>query len=1107
MTGPLRAASPVPFPTGASLMRPKLRRRAQGGFSLAEFLVAAAIFLIVTIAVYSAFQQSRQTFEAGESNAELQQRTRLAFELVLEELRLAGFDYNRDGDENAYPDHPDEQLEFVSSGALTFRGNLDHDSGDSGRESDLELGPSDPDFGLECCPIVTTGNDEIITFALRSADSAANLDTITFNVDTSAPRDAGWDTDGNVADEESITIENVDLSNANPPYTLLRFHLESDGSVVERVMASNIRSMTFLYEGGDGEDYYCMSPEEDGTCLAGNQVPFDTLGGGDDITAGDGLGRSGRADVRSVRVLFEGMAAEDDPNFVDETDEVMPHRRKLLLDARIAPQNLGIRGRPDLDAITVPAPTGVTLCGGQCNTVRVEWNEVGAGVVSYVVNLYLQGETEPFFVGFTPGVAVLDSDPPRVYAHFNSVDAPEILDGNTLYARVRSRTEGDRLSQESAASSPLVLTDVTRLEAPKTLTATGYDPSAVGWPDVVDNLIPPLTNSNDTHAAQGNAIVLRWDAPEFALDVTDQSSPETTWTTLPASAALACDEEPIDEDGDEIIDDMRTRARELTGDIRYLVFRSEDQYFIPTEADLVAEIIGESDVATGQVSFMDTTVHLYRNGIFERTANALENCRTYFYRIRAADACWDGTEPASRTNVNLSPFEPKLNIDPTAPDSDDIDGVAAAFIGPAIPGFAVLQAKPEKPEALAFHNYDSDTADGDGIDATVGFDAVKKDRTQVDPTDPNSALMPEHVVVTEYRLYSHATDSNFPRSDAINETNGVRLDRTILLNDPGALRVARDDENGDGTVQPIEDETDPILVPDGFGTREESGLYVDLGDGTSRWYRLMAVQCSDEDTVPNESNPDVHDYSQLSDAVLFPCDFGGGENSVIDVDTTDFDNSVTATAYPEDEAVPATYGRLILKDPATGERAISDWPGVAVDASNTVVFDSDHIDQLTNNFGSGEYRISVEMTDINGCVADSAEDNHTLDVPPCCLSVPDPPFEEEAGRRIRQDLTEVCNTLRIQIHEIAFTTERFDGRPKVFQEVWWGDTQIWDGNARSGVANASTSAAFPLVIDVGGTAAVRFRFNRDITGNSVTVRYVYTIAGTDGLCEFVEDLF
>ena len=85
----------------------------QRGFTLSEVAVASLIFLFVAVAAFKALTESSQVYKRGNESAEMQQRTRMAFDQMMTELRLAGFDYNRDGEENVYPDHPDEQLEWI----------------------------------------------------------------------------------------------------------------------------------------------------------------------------------------------------------------------------------------------------------------------------------------------------------------------------------------------------------------------------------------------------------------------------------------------------------------------------------------------------------------------------------------------------------------------------------------------------------------------------------------------------------------------------------------------------------------------------------------------------------------------------------------------------------------------------------------------------------------------------------------------------------------------------------------------------------------------------------------------------------------------------------
>ena len=165
----------------------------QRGFTLSEVAVASLIFLFVAVAAFKALTESSQVYKRGNESAEMQQRTRMAFDQMMTELRLAGFDYNRDGEENVYPDQPDEQLEWIGDRAIAFRGNLDYGDGASGREEAYEDNPADVDYGTVCCPIVTTANDEIVAYALRSTDASRNTGSIAFRVDLTVPRDGGLD--------------------------------------------------------------------------------------------------------------------------------------------------------------------------------------------------------------------------------------------------------------------------------------------------------------------------------------------------------------------------------------------------------------------------------------------------------------------------------------------------------------------------------------------------------------------------------------------------------------------------------------------------------------------------------------------------------------------------------------------------------------------------------------------------------------------------------------------------------------------------------------------------------------------------------------------------
>ena len=137
---------------------------------------------------------------------------------------------------------PDEQIEFAGRSAITVRANFNFSTDANqahGRETAYE--PSGGQF-----PLVTTSNEEIVTYALRSVNGP-NPDTLRFYADVARPRAAF---PGGTA-EAQVEIPNVDLCASgcnNPPYTLMRFTIQDDGTPSAGVaVANNIRSVAFNY--------------------------------------------------------------------------------------------------------------------------------------------------------------------------------------------------------------------------------------------------------------------------------------------------------------------------------------------------------------------------------------------------------------------------------------------------------------------------------------------------------------------------------------------------------------------------------------------------------------------------------------------------------------------------------------------------------------------------------------------------------------------------------------------------------------------------------------------------------------------------------------------
>jgi hypothetical protein len=336
----------------------------------------------------------------------------------------------------------------------------------------------------------------------------------------------------------------------------------------------------------------------------------------------------------------------------------------------------------------------------------------------------------------------------------------------------------------------------------------------------------------------------------------------------------------------------------------------------------------------------------------------------------------------------------------------------------------------------------------------------------------------------------------------LNGLNGVQLDKIIWIEDDHANRIAHDDENLDGTVQPAEDESwlDPA------DTRfPRSGLRIDIADDTPRFYRVMAFWCEDEETIPSPSNPDTFDHGGLAEAVQFPCTFGGGPSSMIYADMSDYDNSLTAQGYPEIAEVSLIRAWLILLDPQTGERARSASP-VPVDADGVAFFDAEHIARLTNNFGSGHYFVYVEMEDENGCFGLSDPNEVDLGLGACCLDATGTrPHERTGTLEVKHDVAEICGTLRMQVGLIELDVRKNGGKTRRYQEVYWsvdGGTPelIWSGDAVRPVIDRT---ADPLVLEPGSTARMHFLFNIDPVNSDLTVVYSYRIAGAPGTCTFV----
>ncbi len=354
-------------------------RTRQTGFTLTEVLIGLAIFTVIFIAALMIYDQSNKTFKSGMEASEVQQSTRIAFDKLVGDVRMAGFDYDRDGipvndvaGVNAYQ-QPDEQIEYAGMNAITVRANFDYETEndatqDHGRETALESS----EF-----PVVTTGNDEIVTYALVSANGD-NSDSIHFYAD--APdRNAFPGGDA----ETEVVIDGVDLTNDHPPYTLQRITLDTGtGGAVKLVrtpVADNIRSMRFSYfEDASGEN---PLTKVDGTTEITSANMDAQVGGSGQYNPANPTatlaGRIIRGKIRSIRIELAGMTTSPDINYVEPYETLTDgtqHHRQYRLQSLVAPRNFGKRGMREQSTKPPGAPTLKSICFGHCGVAYLTWD-------------------------------------------------------------------------------------------------------------------------------------------------------------------------------------------------------------------------------------------------------------------------------------------------------------------------------------------------------------------------------------------------------------------------------------------------------------------------------------------------------------------------------------------------------------------------------------------------------------------------------------------------------------------------------------------------------------------------------------------------------------
>ncbi len=293
----------------------------QAGLTLVEVLVAVTVMVVAASVALLLYDGARRAFRNGEEAAEQQQGVRSAYERLCSDLRLAGINFNPDGDANEV----DEPIEAAFDTALVLRGDLD---GDDPSES------TDPEAILAggAQRAVSVGNDEIVAYVLAKPGGSSG-DVLRFDADVrDIPRDG-------IA--ETVEIPGGVLVQDDPPYTLYRITLNNDvsswgsGSFFARMpVLENVRSLTFRYLGVGG----VLNDRLDLTTAS------DDIGGADTPEA-----RRRRASIVGIEVEVEALTRDPDPRFEDRRDPNPATRscRKFRLKRWVAPRNVQKKSLPD----------------------------------------------------------------------------------------------------------------------------------------------------------------------------------------------------------------------------------------------------------------------------------------------------------------------------------------------------------------------------------------------------------------------------------------------------------------------------------------------------------------------------------------------------------------------------------------------------------------------------------------------------------------------------------------------------------------------------------------------------------------------------------------
>ena len=490
--------------------------RKSAGYTLIEMLIASAIFAIVAAVVFIFYTAAQKSYKSGENFSDQQQATRVAFDRMISDLRLAGYNTNPDGDTARV----DEQVEGAWDTAVTVRADYDFEDPAASISPEAALPGT-------VYNVVSTGNDEIVTYVLAKP-GPTGPDTLTLRLDTDRPR---------TRTVKTVTIPNVALVQNNPPYTLYRVTLadvngaypsspQASSAFVFEPVADNIKSMQFQYW-----------PD------AGAQLgPNTPASSGDDIGGADANSVT-RSKIRRITVNLVGMTPDDDLDYTDASDATATtHYRKLDLQSDVNPENLGRSGVKDIDITPPPNPLNVSAVPGHCGGMLVKWDPPAAesGVTSYTVKYYPSGSPS----AFNTAAVTYPHNEYGVVDYLGHGFVSGLTMGSNYCFQVQARDLAGNQSGWSPSSSPpcAVVSNTTPPAQPAGFTATGDGTTAAQDSQIVLNWQQVKSNNgtvtNDPNLIAGNTILRDGKGYKLYKDTTAGFTPDDATNKIADSTTL-----------------------------------------------------------------------------------------------------------------------------------------------------------------------------------------------------------------------------------------------------------------------------------------------------------------------------------------------------------------------------------------------------------------------------------------------------------------------------------------------------------------------------------------------------------------------------------------